>query len=133
MSQEKLKDIPAFLKQRVTPENIKTNFNLFATDYKHRYIDTGARCSTLDRLQPIRSVGDGVVQALSLRPLASPRWAEAETMSGLTQCSLYAGSFTPMIHLIGGVFGIAYTLALPAERRHYQHAQEAKRSGGGHH
>lgn len=41
MSQEKLKDIPAFLRSRVTAENIKTNFDLFSADYKKKYIDTG--------------------------------------------------------------------------------------------
>lgn len=43
MSQEKVKDIPAFLKARVTPENIRTNFDLFSADYKKKYIDTGTQ------------------------------------------------------------------------------------------
>lgn len=47
MSQEKLKDVPGFIKARVTTENIKTNFNLFSADYKKKYIDTGASSSSL--------------------------------------------------------------------------------------
>jgi hypothetical protein len=43
------------------------------------------------------------------------------------------GSFTPMKHVLIGVFGLAYTVAWPQEYKHWKHEQEVKHGGGGKH
>jgi hypothetical protein len=37
-----MKDLPAFLQQRVTRESVSNGFNTWATNYRKQYIDTGS-------------------------------------------------------------------------------------------
>jgi len=41
-SATKMKDLPAFLQQRVTRESVSNGFNTWATNYRKQYIDTGS-------------------------------------------------------------------------------------------
>ena len=48
-----MKDMPAFLQQRVTRENVTGGFNTWAANYKKTYIDTGS-------ITPVRHLITGV-------------------------------------------------------------------------